>query len=141
MAKKLFGLSEKDVKRLEAMLNWFEKTNHNPPPPPRTRRPPSFGGGKLFIAKVVSDATGGGYYNCYLQTINTIYWDTNTLALTNAEAVPVPIVVLNLAEIGSNVHNLAANKYIWGFIEIDSAGNRRHIGLEVFGRHTFGEIT
>jgi hypothetical protein len=42
MAKKLFGLSEKDVKRLENCLRDFEQRGRQPAPQPRRRKPPSW---------------------------------------------------------------------------------------------------
>ncbi|MDD4916150.1 MAG: hypothetical protein PHW13_14085, partial [Methylococcales bacterium] len=111
-----------------------------PEVPPLVRMPRSVAG-ELLIAKVVSDATGGGYYNCYLQTIDATYWGTDTSALTNAEAIPVSIVVLNLAEVGSSVHDLAANDLIVCWVKTDDEGNSRYEGLEINGRHTFGEWT
>jgi len=110
-----------------------------PEVPPLVRMPRSLPG-ELFIAKVVSDATGGGYYNCYLQTIDAAYWETNTNAVIDAEAEPVSIVVLNLAEIGSSVHNLDANNLIVCWKTTDDEGISRYVGFEVFGRHTFGEL-
>ncbi len=108
-----------------------------PEVPPLVRMPRSLPG-KLFIAKVVSDATGGGYYNCYLQTLDATYWDTDTTILKNPTTLE-SVVVLNLAEVGSAVHNLDAGNFIICWKATDDESNERYIGVEVFGRHTFGE--
>jgi len=33
--------------------------------------------GICFFARVVSSATGAGYYNCYLQTLDATNWNTD----------------------------------------------------------------
>ncbi|OQA02122.1 MAG: hypothetical protein BWY71_00126 [Planctomycetes bacterium ADurb.Bin412] len=132
-------LDDASIRLLRDMAAWWKVNKGNAAQPQRSRPRLMAIPSSLYIAKVVSDATGGGYYNCYLQTIDATYWKTNTLALANAEAEPVSHVVLNLAEIGSSVHNLDANDLIVCWKTIDNAGTSRYVGIEVFGRHTFGE--
>ena len=88
------------------------------------------------IAKVDSDATGGGYYNCHLQTFDADDWNTDTDPFSDTGA---SIVVLNLAEEGSSVHNLDAGALIRCSTFTDDEGNVRYVGVEVMGKHTFGE--
>lgn len=101
------------------------------------RTPPSQSIANMFIAEVDSDATGGGYYNCHLQTLDATDWDTTTA--DQLDDVGDSVVVLNLAEIGSSIHNLAAGDLIicWKFN--DDEATERYVGMEVIGRHTSGE--
>ncbi len=90
-----------------------------------------------FIAEIDSDAAGGGYYNCHLQSIDATDWNTDTA--DQFDDIGDSVVVMNLAEVGVDIHNLdAGNKIICWYI-IDDEGNARLVGNEVFGRHTFGE--
>jgi hypothetical protein len=110
-------------------------------PPPQTiqqtraLRPPA--GGEIFIAKVVSDATGGGYYNCHLQSLDATDWDTTTA--DQLDDTGGNVIVLNLVEIGSNVHNLVVGRLILCWKMKDDEGNDRYVGIEAHGRHSFGE--
>lgn len=103
-------------------------------------RPPGTGG-FMFIAKVDSNATGGGYYNCTLQILDATDWDQTTIdQLGNTGS---SIVVLNLPEIpetgATNIHNLIVGSLILCFKIKDDEGNVRYVGNEIFGKHTFGE--
>jgi len=49
----------------------------------------------LKIAKVVTNATGGGYYNCYMQSFDATDWESNTSGLDDT-----PGRVRNLNEDG-----------------------------------------
>jgi len=100
-----------------------------------TGRAGASGGGEV-IAKVDSDANGGGYYNCHLQTFDADDWDTDIDPFGDTGD---SIVVLNLAETGSSVHNLDAGDLIRCSTITDDEGNTRYVGVEVLGRHTFGE--
>lgn len=91
----------------------------------------------LNIAKVTGNATGGGYYNCTLQTLDATDWDTTQADQLDDKGDSV--VVLNLAEIGTSIHNLDAGDLILCQYITDDEGNTRLVGNEVFGRHTFGE--
>lgn len=95
------------------------------------------GGTGMYIAQVDSDATGGGYYNCHLQTLDATNWDTTTA--DQLDDTGDSLAVLNLCEIGSSIHNLDAGDLIvcWQFT--DDEGNSRYVGIEVQGRHDFGE--
>jgi len=93
-------------------------------------------GGGAVIAQVDSNATGGGYYNCHLQTFDADDWNTDTDPFSDTGA---SIVVLNLAEVGSSVHNLDAGALIRCSTFTDDEGNVRYVGVEVMGKHTFGE--
>lgn len=92
---------------------------------------------RMFIAEVDTDATGGGYYNCYLQTLDADDWESDTDLCDDTG--DDTVVVLNLVESGSAVHNLDANDKIICWKKPDDEGNTRYVGVEVFGRHTFGE--
>jgi hypothetical protein len=104
----------------------------------RTRKiPPSTADSRSYIAEVISDSTGGGYYNCYLQELNGDNWDQDSV--DPFENTTDQVVVLNLAEINSTVHNLDAGDKIRCRRFRDTDGTIRYEGNEVFGRHTFGE--
>jgi len=47
--------------------------------------------------------------------------------------------VVNMAEIKSSVRNLDAGDYLLAWRHVDDENNVRWLGIEVFGRHTFGE--
>lgn len=133
-------LDQASINLLRDMAAWWKANKANVNRPDRARpRLMAAAAGSLYIAKVVSDATGGGYYNCYLQTLDATYWNTNTTILQN----PTPlesVIVLNLAEVGAtDVWNLAANDLIICWKAADDEGNIRYIGYEINGRHTFGE--
>ena len=140
MAKKLFGLSEKDVKRLEAMLNWFEKTSHNPPPPPRTRRPRLMAGAgqvalKLWRIKSLTTVDANGDANNYFAyyTCQECAWDAALYNLGNATPITYTgddVIVCNIAECGETAAAaLAIGDYLVGWDQTDNAGNTIHIGF------------
>lgn len=130
----LYGFNKKDRDRTGKMLKAFERGGVLPG---RRKRPmQSRAAVGMFIAKVDSDAAGGGYYNCHLQIFDATDWGTDTDPF---EQTGDSVVVLNIAEVGSSVHNLDAGDYIIGEIVKDDEGNAKHIGNEVIGRHTFGE--
>ena len=96
------------------------------------------GGGGLSIAKVIDDADGGGYYNCYLQTLDATDWNSDTA--DQLDDTGDSILVLNLCEVGVDVHNLDAGDLIVCWTMDDDEGNLRYVGIEVQGRHDFGEV-
>ena len=81
---------------------------------------------RMFIAEVIEDSTGGGYYSCYLQTLDADDWDLDNNPLDN---IGNPVVVLNLAEVGADRHELDATDKIicWKFT--DDEGNTRYVGI------------
>ena len=81
---------------------------------------------RMYIAEVDSDAAGGGYYNCYLQTLDATDWNTDTDPLIDADSTSV---VMNLAEVGADRHELDANDRLvcWKFT--DDEGNTRLVGI------------
>jgi len=81
---------------------------------------------KVYIAEVDSNAEGGGYYNCYLQTIDADNWNTDTDAL---ESEGDSVVVMNIAEIGLDVHELRDGDRILCWKKTDDEGNERYIGI------------
>ncbi len=83
----------------------------------------------MFIAEVDSDATGGGYYNCHLQTLDATDWNTDTA--DQLDDVGDSVVVLNLAEMGEDVHNLDVGGLIICHKFIDDEGNVRYVGSGV----------
>jgi hypothetical protein len=97
------------------------------------------GGGEMRIAKVDDDSAGGGHYYCYLQKIDATYWDNDSAATVNDPAFAEQVLVCNLAEMGSDVHNLDTGDLLICWQERDDEGNERWVGFEAFGRHTFGE--
>jgi len=84
----------------------------------------------MLIAKVDSEAAGGGYYNCHLQTLDATDWNSDTA--DQLDDVGDSVVVLNLAELGVDIHNLDAGDLIacWKFR--DDEGTNRLVGVEVF---------
>ena len=94
--------------------------------------------GSVMIAEVDSDATGGGYYNCHLQTLDATDWDSATA--DQLDDTGDSVVVLNLCEIGTSVHNLDAGDLIACWTMTDDDNNARYVGVEVQGRHDFGEV-
>ena len=89
--------------------------------------------GQMYIAKVSAAETGGGYYDCYLQTFDATDWNTTTAGQTDNTGSLV--VVLNLAEIpitgATSDHNLSSGDYMicWKFTDDES--NIRYIGFGV----------
>lgn len=131
----LFGLTKKDHARTRNVVRQVERGG--PGPGRRKRTIQSSAVGAKFIAKVDSDATGGGYYNCHIQILDATDWDTTTA--DQLDDTGDSVVVLNLVEEGTAIHNLDAGDLIIGHSEKDDAGNVRLVGNEVFGKHTFGE--
>lgn len=143
MAKKAYALDESSFRRLREMVSWWERWRHtliSLLTPGRIRRPIGSGGSKIRIAQVDSDATGGGHYNCTLQRIDATNWNTDSGSTVDDTSQSDSIIVCNLAEIGSGVHDLDANDLMFCWLEGDDEGNIRWVGLEVMGRHTFGEV-
>ncbi|MHA1220134.1 MAG: hypothetical protein ACTSQB_00195 [Candidatus Heimdallarchaeota archaeon] len=92
---------------------------------------------KVYIAKVDSNADGGGYYNCYLTILDADDWDTDNA--DQFDSIGDLVVVLNLAEVGIDIHDLDTGDLIVCWEHEDDEGNVRLVGNEVIGRHTFGE--
>jgi hypothetical protein len=90
----------------------------------------------MYIAKVDSEATGGGHYNCYLQKIDADDWDTDNDPFENID--DETVIVLNLPEKGTDKHNLTADDLIMCFRVVDDDGNNRYVGNETLGRTTYG---
>ena len=87
------------------------------------------GGSDKYIAKVDSDATGGGYYNCHLQTLDATHWNT-TSASVLSNASESTVVVMNLAEIdGVDTHELEQNDRMMVWKVNDDEGNSRYVGI------------
>ena len=128
MAK--YYISEDDRRYLLELLRWWRRQQHTPHAPvPRIRRPIS-GGTEMFIAEVSTVATGGGYYNCYLQTLDATDWDSTTadqLEKTGGAGAST-VVVLNLDEIGAAKHSLSAGDLIMCGRFTDDEGNARYVG-------------
>ena len=85
-------------------------------------------GTTLFIASVVSNATGGGYYNCYLQELNAgADWNTDSKDIL--DNIGSTVVVLNLAEHNSTTHNLSAGSFIvcWQETDVAESGSQGEV--------------
>ena len=131
------------VRRIIDTVRWVEANARRLAGNPVTRgglRGRGRGGGTstgtITIASVDTDATGGGYYNCHKQTLDADDWDTDTNPFDDTGD---SIVVLNLAEAGSSVHNLDAGDLIMYWSFTDNGGTARNVGVEVLGKHTFGK--
>ncbi len=85
----------------------------------------------LKIARVVSNATGGGYYNCLLQRFDATDWNTTTN--DQLDDIGSSVIVLNLSEIpisgDTSSHELSANDLITCQQIIDDQGNARLVGI------------
>ena len=87
------------------------------------------------IAAVVSNATGGGYYNCTIQKLDSTKWNTNSEDHLSDDGRFDSIVVLNLAEspitgdTTSHLLNADTLMEIWPIT--DDAGNVRWVGHEI----------
>lgn len=93
-------------------------------------------GPTMLIAEVDTDASGGGYYNCHLQTLDSTDWNTNTPDQLDDRGDSV--VVLNLVEIGTTAKNsLDAGDLILCWKIFDDEGESRLVGHEIMGRYTF----
>ena len=107
------------------------REREEPPPHIQTGAPALAGGGRAYIAQVDSSATGGGYYNCHLQSLNATDWNSTTAGQT--ADVGVSVIVLNLLEIpitgDTASHILAADDYILCWPANDDEGHRRYVGL------------
>lgn len=108
------------------------------------RKKPAITTETMFIAEVATVATGGGYYNCYLQTLDATDWDTtesDQLDNLGGESATT-VVVLNLDEIGSSNHALSAGDIIYCARFIDDEGNARYAGTSAFtGQIFYGKPT
>jgi len=83
--------------------------------------------GVCYIAEVDSDATGGGYYNCHLQTLDATDWNTTTA--DQIDDTGGSVVVANMGEIGGSAHALDAGDMLLCWQFTDDEGNSRYIGL------------
>jgi len=84
--------------------------------------------GTSFIAQVDSDATGKGFYNCYLQKYDATDWDTNTADQFDNIGEDT-IIVANISEVGTTTTNaLVAGDFIECIKFSDDEGNTRYIG-------------
>ncbi|MCP4567645.1 MAG: hypothetical protein GY841_08705 [FCB group bacterium] len=79
------------------------------------------------IAEVDSAATGGGYYDCHLQTLDATDWDSTTADQLDDKGDSVE--VLNLAEVGGSSQELSAGDIILCWRFIDDEGIARYVGL------------
>ena len=84
-------------------------------------------GGACFIAEVDSDAAGGGYYNCHIQTLDATDWNTDTA--DQIDDTGDSVVVANMAEIGADVHALDAGDMLLCWQFTDDEGTSRYIGM------------
>ena len=84
-------------------------------------------GAGVYIAEVDSDATGGGYYNCHLQTLDATDWDLDTADQLDDKGDSV--VVMNVAEIGADRHELEADDRLLCWRFTDDEGNTRYVGI------------
>lgn len=86
----------------------------------------------LRVARVVDDATGGGYYNCQLQKLSESNWESNTDPFASNES--AQIVVLNIPEAGkTDSHQLEADDkmFVWRQIDDGDPAKMRWIGVEI----------
>lgn len=90
----------------------------------------------LRIAKVDDDSAGGGFYYAKLQKIDAVNWDTDAGAMVDDAG--GAIIVANLPEIGSANNGLDAGDLMFVWQERDDSGVMRWVGIEAFGRKTFG---
>jgi len=100
----------------------------------------SVGSTPLYIAEIDSAATGGGYYNCHLQSLDSTDWNTSNS--DQLDPVGNSIVVLNIAEIGTSNHGLSAGDAMlcWSFT--DDEGVNRYLGEQTATyRIRFGKPT
>ena len=120
-------LSKTDHERLKRMLRDYETNGKRPQ---YRRRAVSYnmaGGGACYIAKVDSDAAGGGYYNCHLQTLDATDWNTD--AADQLDDTGDSVVVANMGEIGADVHALDAGDVLLCWQFTDDGGTARYIGM------------
>ena len=89
-------------------------------------------GSAMYIAQVDSNATGGGYYNCHLQTLDATDWDSTAAGQTSDTGSSV--VVLNLHEIpvtgDTSSHQLSSDDYIMCWKFTDDEGATRYVGMD-----------
>ena len=89
-----------------------------------------------FVAKITSDATGGGWYNADRKILDAT--NVNTNANIFAAHDDGAILVLNVVESNTALHALGTGAYIFGSVTLDDEKNKRYWGLENFGRTTIG---
>ena len=123
-----FVFSEKDFKRIEKSVRATERMTGLQQ---RRGRPVMGKAGGHFIAKVDSEAIGGGYYNCHLQTLDADDW--NTTNVDQLDDIGDSVVVLNLPEIpitdDDDSHKLSAGDEIMCWKSTDDEGNTRYVGI------------
>ncbi len=95
--------------------------------------------GYMFIAEVDSDAAGGGYYNCHLQKLDSSDWDTDNS--DQLDDVGESVVVLNITEIGKDVHAIAVGEAMLCWKFLDDNSRVRYVGLQLNRRLLFGKPT
>jgi len=132
-------LSERDYKRVQDMLRWYERLH----PQNTLRRLPrgGTGGGSMgntYIASVVEASTGGGYYLCNLQVLDYDYWNTSgtdSLYNTGTQA-----IVLNLPEIpvvgDTDSHALSAGDKMLCWQKADDQGYNYYVGIDALRYNT-----
>lgn len=80
----------------------------------------------MRICEVVTNATGGGYYNCLMQNLNAgANWNTDDADVTAEDDVLGEVEVLNLNEHNGSSHTLAAGDLMsaWRITDIAAANN------------------
>ena len=89
------------------------------------------GGGTVYIAEIDSPATGGGYYNCHIQTLDATDWDSTTA--DQVDDTGDSVVVLNLSEIpvagDPSSHLLSAGDKFLCWKKTDDEGTERYVGI------------
>ena len=94
----------------------------------------SSGSGACFIAEVQSLCSGsptpGGYYNCYLKSLDKTYWKTGTDAIIGTGST---VEVLNVVESGTTKQQLAVGARLVCWQKTDDEGNTRYVGVPEYG--------
>ena len=134
MAKQYY-LTDRHVRRLQEMSGQVAALTSRAPVHRRRSHGSGDPAGAVLVAKVDSSASGGGHYNCHLQTLDATHWDSSTDPLVETGD---SVVVLNLAEAGQDTHQLDAGDLITCWGQSDDEGNLRLVGVEVFGRYLAG---
>jgi len=118
------------------LRNTVRKVERLQRPIHRRRVVASGGSVPFYIAEVASNADGGGYYNCYMQSLSASLWNSDSDPFSNSATETV--VVFNTAERGTSAHLLKEGNAMVCWPVSDDQGSIRYIGVEVLGRYLAG---
>jgi|GEM_PF-5435087 len=136
MSNKRYYLTQPVFERLRSTVRKVDRMGLPGQRFHRRRVVASGGSVPFYIAEVASNADGGGYYNCYMQSLSASLWNSDSDPFSNSATETV--VVFNTAERGTSAHLLKEGNAMVCWPVSDDQGSIRYIGVEVLGRYLAG---